>query len=448
MKTTKIITLFTVIAITSIYFTSCKRNDIAKDGGLSLGPQATGTPTSLSFVEGQLRWIARGYAEVLDIHDPAMFSFLNTHLSNKTDYQDDHLSIKNQCQAQISIDLEDEVYNSVQRIPFYNNEYDRDYFYDFLFDDCNWSVGLRIVDTPDLSKPVVISYETFSGSDSSWGYFWNSGLDSVLLSSENFEDYYVFFVFVQNNCPDVSHSLIEIRGCNNDSVCEPWYGEIEGNCSDCPGIKTSQNQKELKIVWVRINEDIATFDEAWGQNKYELGWSWCLANNRTGIVNFFRKGDPYVNEFNVWKRNQVAIKRKSSGAVKGTPTQKSYKNAGVVTMYDLFNIVNHDIYLRFFEIDKNGNNGVYDSIKNFNNFTISFPNGTGLPIMDMSEEWFTRLKGGTFHQGGSINPGGIIHVPAGITWPNTETINGKPHKTIEVTSPGNGEITVKLAYEI
>jgi len=445
MKTTKIITLFTVIAITSIYFTSCKRNDIAKDGGLSLGPQATGTPTSLNFVEEQLRWIARGYAEVLDIHDPAMFSFLNTHLSNKADYQDDHLSIKNQCQAQTSIDLEMEVYHSIQRVPFYNNQYDRDYFYDFLFDDCNWSVGLRIVDTPDLSKPVVISYETFSGSDSSWGYFWNSGLDSVLLSSENFEDYYVFFVFAQNNCQYANRTLIDVGGCNNNKKCEYWYGEVDGVCPDCPEVKTNSNQKALKIVWVKINEDKAMFDEAWAQNQYELAWSWCIAQDTSGIINYYRKGDPEVELFSKFKRKEVPIKRKSNGSIKGNVTTKYYNNSNQPRlMYNLYDYLNHDIYLRFFESDKIGNNGVYSDVKTVNNEKINFSSSTNLT--SFSNQWFTRLKGGTFHQGGSINPGGVIHVPANSTW-NSEAINGKAHKTIEVTSPGLGEITVKLAYE-
>ncbi|MDP2174790.1 MAG: hypothetical protein Q8K70_02655 [Bacteroidota bacterium] len=446
MKNKKLLIAMAFIATTIIYLSSCKKNENPIKGSKFWGTQDAGMPTSLNFVEEQLRWIARGYPEIKEFHSPTLFNFLNTHLSGKTYYEDNHFNLKAQCQSQTSIDIEDDVYHSVNRVPFHNGEYDREYFYEFVYENCDWVVGLRIVDTPDLSKPVVFSYETFSGSDSAWGYFWNSGLDSVLLSSENFEDYYVFLVYAQNNCQNTSHSIIEIRGCEINGICEYWYGETDYNCADCPEVKTNQNQKALKIVWVKINEDKTMFDEAWGQNRYELGWSWCLADNQTGIVNFFRRGDPYVSEFNKWNRNQIPIKRKSSGTAKGTITQKSFQNNGIKTMYDLFDINNHDIYMRFFEIDKSGNNGKYDTIKNSNNQVISFPVGSNT-IRSMSNEWFIRVKGGTFHQGGTINPGGILHVPAGTTWPNTEVINGKSHRTIEVTSPGLGEITVKLAYE-
>lgn len=437
MKTKKIITLLTVITVTSVYFIGCKRNDTLKDGGLNFGPQATGTPTSLNFVEEQLRWIARGYAEVLDIHDPAMLSFLNTHLSNKTDYQDDHLSIKNQCQGQLSIDLEDEVYNSVQRVPFFNNEYDRDYFYDFLFEDCNWSVGLRIVDTPDLSKPVVISYETFSGSDSSWGYFWNSGLDSVLLSSENFEDYYVLLVFAQNNCPINS---MRNEGCNDNGICERLQGETEANCEDCRGTIQS-NEKSLKIVWVRINEDKSMFDEAWGQNKYELGWDWCIADGTNGIIQHYRPNqdfDIYNGPFDKWKRRQVPVKRKSNGALKGTATQKSYLNQGIKTLYNKYDSAVHDIYMHFWEDDRHGDLNT-DQIKDQNGNVITFANS-------FDGNWSNRTKGGTFHKGGGFDFEGLIFIPKNSVW-TYEIIDGKPHMSIEAKTPGLEEITVKLAFE-
>ena len=146
-----------------------------------------------------------------------------------------------------------------------------------------------------------------------------------------------------------------------------------------------------------------------------------------------------------FKRKEVPIKRKSNGSIKGNVTTKYYNNSNQPRlMYNLYDYLNHDIYLRFFESDKIGNNGVYSDDKTVNNEKINFSSSTNLT--SFSNQWFTRLKGGTFHQGGSINPGGVIHVPANSTW-NSEAINGKAHKTIEVTSPGLGEITVKLAYE-
>ncbi|MEN9344662.1 MAG: hypothetical protein RLZZ60_131, partial [Bacteroidota bacterium] len=59
--------------------------------------------------------------------------------------------------------------------------------------------------------------------------------------------------------------------------------------------------------------------------------------------------------------------------------------------------------------------------------------------------WYAHSKGGTFQSGGIFNQGGLIYIPKGSSW-TPEVINGVSYMTIIATSPGQGEITVKLAY--
>jgi hypothetical protein len=44
----------------------------------------------------------------------------------------------------------------------------------------------------DLNLQVLFTYENKEASDTTWGYFWNNGLDSIMLHSQNFEDYFIF----------------------------------------------------------------------------------------------------------------------------------------------------------------------------------------------------------------------------------------------------------------
>lgn len=428
------------IAISCI-FIMCRKTENPKQIG-PIKSQDVAMPATAGQIEAQLQWMARGYAELHFIHGAPFFNLLNSHLSSKIDYIDAHTDIQTKVQTQLSLDLEVEIFNSVNRIPFHNNNYDRDYFYGFFYDNCSWVVNLSIVDTPDVSKPLVFTYESILGSDSTWGYFWNTSivpndLDSVLLSSDNFEDYYIFLVSTGSNCSFAS--IRPIEGCNNNGVCEPLQGETILNCNDCKGA-IQGSQKTLKIVWVRINEDKKRFDEAWAQNRYEIGWDWCIADGSPGTngVIHHNRNNQDLEFFNKWKRRQVPIKRKSSGSLKGTVTEKSLHDSGLRAMYNKFDWVNHDIYMHFWESDNRGT---------FNQQQITEPSGSNITFNSSFDNlWKRKHKTGTFHQGG-FGFGGIIEIPRNSSW-TPETIGGKAHMVIEATSPGQNEITVKLAYEL
>jgi hypothetical protein len=105
--------------------------------------------------------------------------------------------------------------------------------------------------------------------------------------------------------------------CNDDGRCEPMQGETPENCPDC--LPTPMPwEKELKVEWIRIDEDKHPFDEAWIQGKYEIIWDFVIANLGGGIIQNNRSiTDPLADPtnkfdlFNKWKRKELPINRRS-----------------------------------------------------------------------------------------------------------------------------------------
>jgi hypothetical protein len=391
-------------------------------------------------IEKQMRWIAKGYAYVYDTL-PDIFDFLHNHISSTNYYEDAHQIINPAAISLIFIDLDDEVLNAVNLIDI-NNDYNKDFFMGFEYNDCIHLTMINIVDEEysNTNFPVLFTYEDANEGDSTWGYFWDNGIDSVLLTSQNFEDYFIFGIYPKENCNRFERRAgrsCESGCCNYDGVCEPMQGETVLNCPDCQGTFLPF-EKELKVEWIRIDEDKHPFDEAWISGKYEIIWDFVIAQGTEGRIQNNRKpnlNDPNSHNFDLfgkWRRKEVPVNRKN---LKGSVTIKEYSGISKV-MYKKFNYTVHDIYISITELDFRKRKS--DIIQNENNEDIELSS-------KYHGVWTLENIGGTFHKGGIFDWGGLIYIPANSTW-GSEIIDGEPHKTLTACTP-HGEITIKLSYK-
>ena len=363
---------------------------------------------------------------------------LDNHLLSKTYLEDIHDNVNPKMILNASTDFEDAVNTSVQSrfIPW---DYDRSYFWDFNYEDCLFKTGIRIVDTPDYSNPWVVSYESITGSDSSWGYFIDStgGLDSLIISSENFDLYFIYQIFADGSCGFASAPSLD--PCNNNGVCEPQQGETKDNCDDCKNEVKNTGEKDLSIEFIRFTEDKKMFDEAWGNGKYEITCQWYISQGTTGLITSERDGeDPLL--YNKWKRNEVPITRSARRGSKGSVTEKTIN--GEKEMYHKFDPTTDDIYMIITEVDTYG-----ESKDVFMKDYFSGSNITWASTLKFDATMFRKTKGGTFHEGssnGNISDG-VFVIPAGSTW-TAQTIGGVSYMVYEFDSPGQSEAHVKLKY--
>lgn len=254
-------------------------------------------------------------------------------------------------------------------------------------------------------------------------------MDSIQISSQNFEDYLVFCVCTETNCVK-GRGVNTQSGCNDNGICEPDQGENE-NCEDCQNNIKKSGQKSLQISWVQINNDKTMFDEAWIQNKYELGWDWAVANGINGKIRGAR--DKQDRTYNVWKPSEIYICRRNC---KGTITKKQNKTGK--NLYFNYEPLIEDIYFYFWEMDRRG--ALYTPIKTISGSNINFQN-----IKDFDNLWCSITKGGTFHKEyglGAVGEGVII-IPASSNW-SVDPTHANRH-LLQATNP-SGEVMIQLEY--
>jgi len=428
----KHVIIFTVTTILLIF--ACKRTDNPlsrhENNKLVSAPPPSMLPTATSEqeIENQLKWIARGYVGYLK--NPTKRNWITNHLLSQTFYEQKHDTINILSISNTSFDIEDEVHTTVDS-NFSNNDYLRGYFYGFYFENCLYKTNVRLVDSPDVNSPWVVTYQSLIKKDTVWGYFENSigNIDSIQIHSQNYDDYLIYCIFSESTCQNGFPP--PFSGCNFNNVCEPNQGENEENCIDCRNNKQTPLQKRLEVTGVTILEDINMFDESWAENRYSLDWDWAIADGISGKIHGTRNGADVINAYNTWKKREIKICRKSC---KGSPTEKQITSTSK-TLYNNFEPQNEDVYAIFWEMDKRKTRP--QDIKNTAGNIINFP-------ANFDNKWMPRLKGGTFHTVPNGNVGnGVIVIPKGSIW-IVDPSNPKRH-TIEMINP-SGEIKVKFAY--
>lgn len=421
-----IATVLLVFACNKSDFTSKSRNHLHFTGA----PPPANFPVAASEleVENQYKWIARGYVGYLT--NTTKRNWLTSHLLSRPDYENQHDSINQLSISNMNIDLEGEIDSNIN-INFTSNDYSRGYFYGFNFENCAYSTNIRLVDSPNLNLPWVVTYQSLILKDTVWGYFQNNSgnLDSIEIHSQNYEDYLIYCIFPSTQCSDGRVSMGITGGCNNNGVCEPYQGENEENCTDCALNKQKTYQKRLEVVGVTILEDQQLYDENWAKGRYYLGWDWAIAEGDTGRIHGTREDQNFI--YNTWKRNEVKVCRKTC---KGTPTEKQNKNNNL--MYNNFEPLKQDIYVLFWENDSRKKH--QRPMTSINNTIIQFSQ------TNFDNQWWPVYRGGSFYsvQNGGLGDG-IVYVPKGSVW-TTDPSNTKRH-TIEMVNP-SGEIKIKLVY--
>lgn len=438
----------------SLGIIACRKNKTQvenQSSNSSNGSIALTTYTNITDVEEQLKLIAKGYVHSFD-GNTNLYSTVTNHLIPLDYLEDVHTNIQDIVLNSLTLDLETDIYNRVQSITG-GQVYDRDMFYGFTYQGCDWVTGLRIVDTLDLSLPKRVTYDA-QESDECWGYYLdnNNNLDSTWLTETNFLDYCILAVYVDEDC---NTAFIEpddpgqYEFCVNDCYCDPIF-ETQLDCPDCqpnnsncpgPGLK-------LRMFWIRVNEDITPRDESWIQNRYEIAIEAAM-NNLTGPDHSTMKMSANGNErsflYMKFKRNEVPQIRR--GRSRGDVTEKPFSNASSNTEFMRnYDNLNDDIFIRFYELDYSATpvkSDIEDCGSNPLNINTAF----------YSNQWWTVSKGGSFGTGtdpncSGTNNLGIIHVPAGFTGWQAETIQGITYMTSIFTTPGLGEISVKLGFEL
>jgi len=175
--------------------------------------------------------------------------------------------------------------------------------------------------------------------DDVFGYFFdsNGNLDSMthgdFIDDDMEDDFFQWFVLSRLDCTLQRRE----EGCDNDGICEPWFGETAENCPDCQNKAKNMPGLEGKLfLW-----EIESLTDHKGKNasnrvakhyqesyvnafKYEIAMQYVIYNTTSGNVDYQfvigESGDPYpedapiIAKFKGWT---------SSAEVKRTKTKKN-----------------------------------------------------------------------------------------------------------------------------
>jgi hypothetical protein len=435
----------------TVFISNCSKNQNISNQRLgSNDPSSTPTAMGNSSADAQLRWIALGYSVVLN--NSAHRSKFEAYLGPKAYNEDIHDNTNPFFIGSYSIDYENEVYSSVNT-SFSINNYDRDYYYDFSVGSCLYKVGIRHDEPANTNKPYRVTYQaidTLVTGDSAYGYYVTpAGIDSTLLTEDNYDDYNLFIVFAQTDCGGRGYGQDQggppIPACNGNGICEEEQGEDIFNCPDCQ-IAKSGGEHELFILEVTLKEDRHPYEESWITGKYEIDLNWIIASGNTGISSRLRTGQ-HIEDlplFNTWKRKEMRRCKPDGSKCKNGMVTKS-KGGGKNMLFDRFNPMIHDLYFQVYEVDPRpkSSNPV---IPSFNGNPIIFSNTSGF-----NDEFLAPNRGGTFnkHQNAQVSGEGVIFIPSASNW-TLETIGPDTYKIRWADAPSyNGlETRVKVGFKI
>lgn len=274
------------------------------------------------------------------------------------------------------------------------NTYDPDHFAGFTYNNCDWYFKIRIpeMDEQDTSMPHIVIPHLILQSDTNVFYkafFINTGLlDSLTLSVEDFENYYIWVVSAEDDCPVSAPNI----GCNGDSICQPDLGENADNCEDCIGTNVEVDKMGKLILkgiiskrdWKKdTNWPLDRFEEDWLKNKYEIAISWAVVSDnhleassvQVWTKNLNNADDiPFEQKLTAWGNNcDVKRSKKITGGSKSNRgVENSYKSVNAV-LDENFNFDLDSLYFNYYELDK-----IIGPVKNTiithlgNNKTFSF----------------------------------------------------------------------------
>lgn len=236
---------------------------------------------SYGAIDGLLRWVALGVAD--QGYNQANFkNRMHNYLLTDDNYTQKNGWLQSNYTTDHSYDYEFQTFTSIN-LRYFTNNYDRNYFYGFEYNGCDWSVGVTSPELADedFSKPLVVapayvndpSYQY----DQYFAYFYNtltSAMDSVLIiDGDNDEDYYKWFVYADNDCnKPLNSERMGGLGCGeSNGKCEPWLGET----IDCPDCATKlakfPNHISLKNLMLHSVTYVTDWKNKtnWPGNKYQ-----------------------------------------------------------------------------------------------------------------------------------------------------------------------------------
>jgi hypothetical protein len=483
------------MAIVSILYIGCRKeklvngnNGFPNIGSIALTP-SNPTIADSSIIERQLRWIARGIPNLAQFDTAVQHKVENLCLPNSGVFFSSNSDIQNELSLSLSLNFQNSVYTDVNN-RFPSNDFDSSIFYQFIYDNCQFIIGVSIpeLDIADKNKPfVVVPTHEFNKQANNYGYFLTSlggggHIDSVIIDEDNIDDYYVWVVSVHDFCNEggygMSSQSIEI--CDGDGNCEEEYGETAANCADCPSTATTSNNHkivgthDLFILDLQSRNDVLNknsnshptnvYQEGHLKGKYDIIYSYAISNptNSTTLATPLKLVD--LDNFNqstgtgtqavdwLWKADSWGgnaeiprCKTKTNGSTncnRGTQTLHRCDRL----LYQNYDPTLHNIYLIIFENDKSGTKR--DPFINEMDANVPQNNANKLKIQADEFAWtYNYVGGGVNSEIFKIPAPGVGSTATANGWSSeTRTIEGVSRTGLKKTFLLDGEMEVTIGF--
>jgi hypothetical protein len=267
-------------------------------------------------IEKQLTWIARSLPILIDNNTNFDIAFHNQMAS-----KDGMLQLNEETQT-LNMGLIN-FKNSISGIvnsTFPSNGYDSTYFFGFNFEDCLYKTHVRVSEQAVSAnygiKPTVVVTDFYNSSDERTGYYIVNGqLDSISITEESWQDYYILIVSSFSDCDNdpTSISLNPEGHCGN-GICETILGETPANCVDCVG-KQLQGSYTLKLMEIQCLGDnkmknsvkppavlttelhFVKYFESYFAGQYEMLYQYQILDNSTPL-NWIEKDGFFIQKIN------------------------------------------------------------------------------------------------------------------------------------------------------
>ena len=378
------------------------------------------TAADAQLVQKQLAWIAKGLAGIAD-QNPSVKAGIHDFILSSNYFTQSNLDIDDELQNTTGFDYDQEVDQWLQTNQP-GNDYDQSYFFEIDTDSCPGDVVVRIpeADIADESKLHVVTPENvFGHSENTWGYYLSAigAIDSINITDENADSVYLWVIGL-TDCNDGSTAIIvnPERGCDFDSICEPWFGEKWPDCAPC--VEPLPNEMSLTLKSLHFNADHKRdwgghpgrrYQEAQLQGKYNIRFGYAVFNGIPKINRIANFGSPLsdlsFNEkgYTSWGKD-CDIKRKNIR--RGTSNRgRIWIDEVNVPLTQRYNSTEDTLSFTLYERDKDisfqqflANGGIHSNGSAYSNsggtaFTFLLPNALPVNSPSYTGDWILVSPG-------------------------------------------------------
>jgi len=302
-----------IISIISCKRTSKEQNPINfKQQDLGLVPDTK----TYENIEQQLNWIAKS----LPIIANNIISFKSSmhNMINLTPFKEKYNYDTQREFLLTGFNYKNTVINTIDNINI-NNGFDTSLFFGFSFLDCVSNTTVKFIDAENgnqvNSKMLVATTVYETSKDSFIGYFYNNisnNLDSLILTNDNYDNYYIWIVDANNMCLEGINSFTyNPEGHCGNGKCEPFLDENFSNCIDCPNPPSQSYTLTLEYIKPQFDQkldpngnfppiDVTFIDkgyhESYFNGKYDIFFSYLISRHDINDIDIFTIEDRFFLE--------------------------------------------------------------------------------------------------------------------------------------------------------